>query len=140
MKFNRLLVLMIVLLLSNLNSLQANNNNNNISCPSTGCYTRADTAVAIIPVYLIKQANAKMIERRYLIDINKYKDSIIIMKDKYIKEQQNIIVDFQNKISISNNLNYNIKKTLDKQKRKNKIIGYSTGGIIIGLIVGLIIK
>ena len=130
---------MIVLLLSNLNSLQANNNNN-ISCPSTGCYTRADTAVAIIPVYLIKQANAKMIERRYLIDINKYKDSIIIMKDKYIKEQQNIIVDFQNKISISNNLNYNIKKTLDKQKRKNKIIGYSTGGIIIGLIVGLIIK
>lgn len=129
---------MIVLLLSNLNSLQANNNN--ISCPSTGCYTRTDTAVAVIPVYLIKQANAKMIERRYLIDINKYKDSIIIMKDKYIKEQQNIIVDFQNKISISNNLNYNIKKTLDKQKRKNKIIGYSTGGIIIGLIVGLIIK
>lgn len=128
---------MIVLLLSNLNSLQANNN---ISCFSTGCYTRADTAVAIMPVYLIKQANAKMIERRYLIDINKYKDSIIIMKDKYIKEQQNIIVDFQNKISISNNLNYNIKKTLNKQKRKNKIIGYSTGGIIIGLIVGLIIK
>lgn len=127
---------MIVLLLSNLNSLQANNT----SCLSTGCYTRADTAVAIIPVYLIKQANAKMIERRYLIDINKYKDSIIIMKDKYIKEQQNIIIDFQNKISISNNLNYNIKKTLDKQKRKNKIIGYSTGGIIIGLIVGLIIK
>jgi hypothetical protein len=129
---------MIVLLLSNLNSLQANNNNT--SCSSTGCYTRADTAVAIIPVYLIKQANAKMIERRYLIDINKHKDSIIIMKDKYIKEQQNIIVDFQNKISISNNLNYNIKKTLDKQKRKNKIIGYSTGGIIIGLIVSLIIK
>lgn len=128
---------MIVLLLSNLNSLQANNNT---SCSSTGCYTIVDTAVAIIPVYLIKQANAKMIERRYLIDINKYKDSIIIMKDKYIKEQQNIIVDFQNKISISNNLNYNIKKTLDKQKRKNKIIGYSTGGIIIGLIVGLIIK
>lgn len=127
---------MIVLLLSNLNSLQANN----ISCHSTGCYTRTDTAVAVIPVYLIKQANAKMIERRYLIDINKYKDSIIIMKDKYIKEQQNIIVDFQNKISIYNNLNYNIKKTLDKQKRKNKIIGYSTGGIIIGLIVGLIIK
>lgn len=127
---------MIVLLLSNLNSLQANN----ISCSSTGCYTRTDTAVAVIPVYLIKQANAKMIERRYLIDINKYKDSIIIMKDKYIKEQQNIIVDFQNKISIYNNLNYNIKKTLDKQKRKNKIIGYSTGGIIIGLIVGLIIK
>lgn len=128
---------MIVLLLSNLNSLQANNN---ISCYSTGCYTIADTAVAIMPVYLIKQANAKMIERRYLIDINKYKDSIIIMKDKYIKEQQNIIVDFQNKISISNNLNYNIKKTLNKQKRKNKIIGYSTGSIIIGLIVGLIIK
>lgn len=128
---------MIVLLLSNLKSLQANNNT---SCPSTGCYTRTDTAVAVIPVYLIKQANAKMIERRYLIDINKYKDSIIIMKNKYIKEQQNIIVDFQNKIGIANNLNYNIKNTLDKQRRKNKIIGYSAGGIIIGLIVGLIIK
>lgn len=127
---------MIVLLLSNLKSLQANN----IGCSSTGCCIRADTTVAVIPIYLIKQANAKMIERRYLIDINKYKDSIIIMKDKYIKEQQNIIVDFQNKIGIANNLNYNIKNTLDKQRRKNKIIGYSAGGIIIGLIVGLIIK
>lgn len=112
----------------------------NDSIPSTGDYTKADTTVATIPIYLIKQANAKMIERLYLIEINNQQDSIIDMKDKYISEQQSIITNFQKRITDVNKLNESIKKDLDKQKKRNKIITYAAGGVIFGLIIGLIAK
>lgn len=125
-----------MLLSSSMNLLGQTND----SISSTGDYTKADTTVATIPIYLIKQANAKMIERLYLIEINNQQDSIIDMKDKYINEQQNIITNFQKRITDVNKLNESIKKDLDKQKKRNKIITYGAGGIIFGLIIGLIAK
>lgn len=128
---------MIVMLLSSSMNLLGQTND---SIPSTGNYTKADTTVATIPIYLIKQANAKMIERLYLIEINNQQDSIIDMKDKYISEQQSIITNFQKRITDVNKLNESIKKDLDKQKKRNKIITYGAGGVIFGLIIGLIAK
>lgn len=125
-----------MLLSSSMNLLGQTND----SIPSTGDYTKADTTVATVPIYLIKQANAKMIERLYLIEINNQQDSIIDMKDKYISEQQSIITNFQKRITDVNKLNESIKKDLDKQKKRNKIIIYSAGGVIFGLIIGLIAK
>ena len=125
-----------MLLSSSINLLGQTND----SIPSTGDYTKADTTVATVPIYLIKQANAKMIERLYLIEINNQQDSIIDMKDKYISEQQSIITNFQKRITDVNKLNESIKKNLDKQKKRNKIITYGAGGIIFGLIIGLIAK
>ena len=125
-----------MLLSSSINLLGQTND----SIPSTGDYTKADTTVATVPIYLIKQANAKMIERIYLIEINNQQDSIIDMKDKYISEQQSIITNFQKRITDVNKLNESIKKNLDKQKKRNKIITYGAGGIIFGLIIGLIAK
>ena len=125
-----------MLLSSSMNLLGQTND----SIPSTGDYTKADTTVAIVPIYLIKQANAKMIERLYLIEINNQQDSIIDMKDKYISEQQSIITNFQKRITDVNKLNESIKKDLDKQKKRNKIITYGAGGVIFGLIIGLIAK
>lgn len=125
-----------MLLSSSINLLGQTND----SISSTGDYTKADTTVATIPIYLIKQANAKMIERLYLIEINNQQDSIIDMKDKYINEQQSIITNFQKRITDVNKLNESIKKDLDKQKKRNKIITYGAGGIIFGLIIGLIAK
>ena len=125
-----------MLLSSSINLLGQTND----SIPSTGDYTKADTTVAIVPIYLIKQANAKMIERIYLIEINNQQDSIIDMKDKYINEQQSIITNFQKRITDVNKLNESIKKNLNKQKKRNKIITYGAGGIIFGLIIGLIVK
>lgn len=125
-----------MLLSSSMNLLGQTND----SIPSTGDYTKADTSVATVPIYLIKQANAKMIERLYLIEINNQQDSIIDMKDKYISEQQSIITNFQKRITDVNKLNESIKKDLDKQKKRNKIITYGAGGIIFGLIIGLIAK
>lgn len=125
-----------MLLSSSMNLLGQTNDN----IPSTGDYTKADTTVATIPIYLIKQANAKMIERLYLIEINNQQDSIIDMKDKYINEQQSIITNFQKRIINVNKLNESIKKDLDKQNKRNKIIIYGAGGVIFGLIIGLIAK
>ena len=125
-----------MLLSSSMNLLGQTND----SIPSTGDYTKADTTVATIPIYLIKQANAKMIERLYLIEINNQQDSIIDMKDKYISEQQSIITNFQKRITDINKLNESIKKNLDKQKKRNKIITYGAGGIIFVLLLGLIAK
>lgn len=125
-----------MLLSSSMNLLGQTND----SIPSTGDYTKADTTVTTIPIYLIKQANAKMIERLCLIEINNQQDSIIDMKDKYISEQQTIITNFQKRITDVNKLNESIKKDLDKQKKRNKIITYGAGGVIFGLIIGLIAK
>lgn len=130
-------MLMIVLLLSSSKSLLGQTND---SIPSTGDWSKADTTVAIVPINLIKQANAKMIERLYLLEVVNQQDTIINMKDKYINEQQHIITDFQKRVNDTNKLNESIKKDLDKQKKRNKIITYGAGGIILGLIIGLIAK
>ena len=111
----------------------------NDSVPSTGGVLKSDTAV-IINIDYIRLANIKMIERNYLIYITNEQDSIINMKNKYINEQQKIIVDFQKRVTDANKLNEFVKKDLEKQKTKNKIIGYGSGAVILGLILGLIAK
>ena len=128
---------MIVLLLNSFINLQAQNK---INDSSTGSELYADSAFANVPVYLIKQANAKMIERLYLININNQQDSIIDMKDNYINEQHNIISDFQKKLDSANKINKDMTKALDKQKKRSRIIAYCGGISIIGLIISLIAK
>lgn len=130
-------MLMIVLLLSSSKSLLGQTNDNILS---TGDWPKANTTVAVVPINLIKQANVKMIERLYLLEVVNQQDTIINMKDKYINEQQRIITDFQKRVNDTNKLNETIKKDLDKQKKQNKIITYGSGGIILGLIIGLIAK
>ena len=69
---------------------------------------------------MIKDANAKMIERLYLLDIVNQQDSIINAKDKYITIQKDLIVDKQNLIN----------------KEKKKVNKYKTTSIIsIGLLI-----
>lgn len=130
-------MLTIVLLLNSLNLLAQQNN---INVPLRGSECSSDTAVAVVQINLLKKANVKMIERNYLININKEQDSIIIMKDKYINEQQKVIADFQMRVNNTNKLNESIKLDLERQKRKNKIISYGAGGVIFGLLIGLIVK
>lgn len=109
------------------------------SKPFTGDLIISDTVVSVSIDY-IKKANAKMIERKYLIDINKQQDSIILLKDKYIKEQSIIINDFKQKIIAANDLNKSITDSLNKQIKYNLIMLSVGGGIILGLITMLSIK
>lgn len=114
-------------------------NNLNDSIHSTGEVILSDTTVTISIDY-IRLANAKMIERNYLLNIINEQDSIILMKDKYINEQTKIITDFQKRVSDANKINEAVRKDLEKQKRRTKIIGWSAGAAIIGVIVGIIAK
>lgn len=128
---------MIALLLNSFMNLLAQNNGKD---SSTGSELYADSAFANVPVYLIKQANAKMIERLYLIDINNQQNSIIDMKDNYINEQHNIISDFQKKLDSANKINEDMTKALDKQKKRSRVLTYCGCISIIGLIISLIAK
>lgn len=125
-----------ILLLSSLSSYAQTNNNS----PSTGNLLEADTTIVAIPIKYIRNANTKLIERIYLLEINKQQDTLINMKDRYINEQQKIITDFQKRVEEANKINQAIKQDLDKQKIKNKIITYGAGATIVGLIIGLICK
>lgn len=127
---------MIVLLLICSKNLLAQIND---SLPSTGDLQLSDTAVTIDIKY-IRLANAKLIERKYLLDIVDEQDSIISFKDNYITEQKKIITDFQNRVDKAIKINDAIKKDIEKQKAKNKIIGYGAGAAILGLIIGIIAK
>ena len=113
--------------------------NLNDSILPTGEILLSDTTITISIDY-IRLANAKMIERNYLLNITNEQDSIIFMKDKYINEQTKIITDFQKRVSDANKINEAVRKDLEKQKRRTKIIGWSAGAAIIGVIVGIIAK
>lgn len=125
-----------ILLLISLSSYAQTNDNH----PSTGQVKESDTTIVAIPIKYIRNANTKLIERIYLLEINKQQDTLINMKDRYINEQQNIITDFQKRVDEVNKINQAIKQDLDKQKIKNKVITYSASATIIGLIIGLICK
>lgn len=128
---------MIVLLLNYSKNLQAATND---GIPSTGGVECSDSAVIAVPALLIKKANAKMIERKYLLLITNEQDSIILMKDKYINEQQKTIVDFQQRVKEVNKINQQINTDLAKQRSKFNAICWGGGGAIVALLIGLLIK
>lgn len=123
-----------ILLLSFLSSYAQTNDNHS----STGQIKESDTTIVAVPIKYIRNANTKLIERLYLLEINKQQDTLINMKDSYINEQKRIITDFQKRVDEVNKINQAIKQDLDKQKIKNKVITYGAGVTIIGLIIGLI--
>ena len=112
----------------------------NRNIPSTGEIKLSDTTNVIIPINCIKQANAKMTERLYLLRITNEQDSIILMKDKYINEQQKIIVDFQQRVKEANKINQQINTDLAKQRSKFNTICWGGGGVIVALLIGLLVK
>lgn len=112
----------------------------NRNVPSTGEIKLSDTTEIIIPINYIKQANAKMIERLYLLRITNEQDSIILMKDKYINEQQKVITDFQQRVKEANKINQQVNADLDKQRSKMKTICWGGGSVIVALLIGLLVK
>ena len=87
-------------------------------------------AYAKIPVSYIKKANVKLIERKFYIELNNQKDSIINYKNQYINAQRIIINDLSNDYCNIKKLNDDIKNDLDRQKVKIKVFEYTTIGLI----------
>ena len=96
--------------------------------------------LVLIPIETIKAANIKLIERKHYINIVNQQDSIISMKDSYIREQHKVIIDFQKRVYNSDKLNEQINNDINKYKRKYKILKYGAAGIITGCIIGVLIK
>lgn len=110
-----------------------------ISLPLQGSNLE-DSIKVELPISLIKKANERLIERKYLISIYYEQDSIIQFQNSYIVNQSNIINTMQERIVINNQINEDLNKALDKQKKKNKIITYGAAGVVAGLLIGVLIK
>lgn len=125
---------MIPMLLFCLNNLQANDND---TIPLRGSYFD-DSLKVLIPITNIRNANAKLIERTYLIDIVKNQDTIINEQRKLIDTLYIINKEYQYDNLHLRILNSNIE---DELNRKNKVIFNSiTISAVVGFILGLIIK
>lgn len=128
--------------------------NVNDSIPSTGkvmlsnttntaninYFEKNDSSFVIMPIDIIKQANIKLIERKYLLNLTAEQDSIINLKDSYIFEQNVIINNLQFNLQHANELNKNINNELNSQIKKTRILGGVVGGLITSIIIGIIIK
>lgn len=89
---------------------------------------------------MIRQANKRLIERKYLIAIYYEQDSIINYKNDYILYQNNIIDDMQQRIEQNAWVNQRLYESLEKQKKTNKILICGAVGVATGLIVGILVK
>lgn len=101
----------------------------NDSIPLRGRKQEQIDSNVVISISYIKQANAKMIERLYLKEICNQQDTIIELKDKYIKEQQAIIDSFQERVIASEELNQRLYKSIDRQRKKKRILLGTTIGV-----------
>ena len=99
-----------------------------------------DSITVVVPISVIKKANERLIQRKYLISIYYEQDSIIRYKNDYILHQEDIINDMQNKIINANQLNEELNKSLEKQKKTNKVVICSGVGIAAGLLIGVLFK
>lgn len=107
----------------------------NDSIPLRGMEQEQIDSNVVIPISYIKQANAKMIERLYLKEICNQQDTIIKLKDKYIKEQQAIINSFQERVTTSEELNQRLYKSIDRQRKKKRIfLGTTIGASLVALL------
>lgn len=89
----------------------------------------------MININNIKQANVKMLERLFLIDIANEQDSIIKLKDKYINQQNKELTTYKTNYGKVYMENIELKS-----KQSNKIKGCTIGGFIVGFILSLLIQ
>ena len=127
--------MMIALVLSYLKGWCQSNND---TIPVRG---NADSAAMVsVGINYIKQANIKLYERKMLLELNAEKDTIIAFKDSYILEQERIIKDFQERVNKGNDINNELSRNLEKQKKITYIVGGVASASIITTIVLIFAK
>ena len=124
-----------ILLLSNyFLNLQANSLD---SVPFTGEQIIKDTCV-IVPIRLIRSANNKMIERKYLLKVVDAQDSIIQLNNKYVLQQDTIINDLKNRILETNRINNDLEERYKKERTKKIIYGSIAGALLVATVTSVI--
>lgn len=87
---------------------------------------------------IIRQANDKLIERKYIIKINEAQDSIISYKQQYILEQDTIIEDLKGRILEANRINEELQKQYAKERNKKIIYGAIGGGVAVAAVASIV--
>ena len=103
--------------------------------PSTGEKIYSDSICVSIPINYIRLANQKLIERNYLIEVNQYKDSIIVDYKKCIEEYEIIFEETRAKFEFYDSINKDLHKKLDNQKKTSLIFGSIAGASIVTIIL-----
>lgn len=121
---------MILLLLSCSINLLANDT-------TTGEQIIEDSCTCV-NIDIIRKANDKLIERKYLLKVNSAQDSIITLNNKYILQQDTIINDLKERIVKINNVNEDLQKQYERERKKKIIYGSVAGGCIVGIIITVV--
>lgn len=107
---------------------------------STGEVQLIGDGKCIVPIELIRKANAKLIERKGFAQIICQQDTIIRLQKLQINEYNNIVIDMQSRITDANKYNEELHSTIEKQRKKNKILVGTTCGTVAITILVLLIK
>ena len=111
---------------------------NNDTIPLRG---NADSVTMVsVGINYIRQANIKLYERKMFLELNVEKDTIIAFKDSYILEQERIIKDFQERVNKGNDINNELSRNLERQKKITYIVGGIAGASIITTIILIFAK
>ena len=106
--------------------------------PSTGEIYNDSTLVSI-PIEYIKLANQRLIERNYLLEVNAYKDSIIVDYKKYVDIQNAASENYKKQLEECNRINNDLNKRLVRQQKTSMVLGgISAGSIIIITLIALV--
>lgn len=103
----------------------------------TGEQIIEDTCVNV-PIRLIRSANNKMIERKYLLKIVDAQDSIIQLNNKYVLQQDTIINDLKNRILETNRINNDLEERYKKERTKKIIYGSIAGAFLVATVTSVI--
>ena len=96
-----------------------------------------DTCINV-PIKLIRSANNKMIERKYLLKVVDAQDSIIHLNNEYILQQDTIINDLKNRILETNRLNNELQEQYKKERTKKIIYGSVAGAFLVATVASII--
>ena len=121
---------MILLLLSCSINLLANDT-------TTGEQIIEDSCTCV-NIDIIRKANDKLIERKYLLKVNSAQDSIITLNNKYILQQDTVINDLKERIVKINNINEDLQKQYERERKKKIIYGSVAGGCIVGIVITVV--
>lgn len=131
---------MTVLLSCCLNNLQGKEINDTIPLRGMSDSLACSDTLVSVSISDIRSANVKMLERKMYKEIVEQQDTIIAFKDSYILEQERIIKDFQDRIIKCNQVNDDISKCLERQKKVTYVVGGVAGAALLTTVVLLIAK
>lgn len=108
--------------------------------PSTGEIKLIGDNKCIVPIELIRKANAKLIERKGFAKIIAQQDTIIRLHKFEIKQYSEIVIDMQNRIVDANKVNEDLHYAIEQQRKRTKTWMYVSGGAVAATILILLVK